>query len=148
MKEQLQTALNSIIETYTKYFPQGYVRGTVSVLGSAPLYVGLIADKNDCPNEIRDNDRAFGIFHITIEDGQLVLERSFHRLTVKPKVQHNALGFESVSFRKIKAKTPQELAKKFAKYMDKFMTMAKEQMLLNNIYRVEEINPKYLEVLR
>jgi hypothetical protein len=122
----IQEALINLSTDYLILFPNGYSTTSYrEMFKSGTLRVGLISNQNDCSSNIRDNDTGYGVFSINYSDGEFTL------------------GFETVPFRKIKAKSVEELQVKFKKYLEKFYTMVGPQLSAQNIYQQSSIKEEY-----
>lgn len=138
MKDQLTAVFKSI-------FPNGYINVSNGVLGGDSLYitVGLIANREDCSNGIRENDPMISNFVLT----GTVLESGLRgaSLSVKPEVgSYLAMGRVKFNFRKIKGKDEADMLNKWALFLSKARQEVINQRNANNIYGQEKIKPEYL----
>jgi|ETNvirnome_2_300_1030623.scaffolds.fasta_scaffold02978_1 sarcosine oxidase delta subunit len=139
-------AIELLKEEYLKQAPNGFFETRRACLGDdVHISIGLIKEQRDCSNNIRENDSGYGVFTIRENDEGLQLERYYHRLSCKPESKYYAMSHKKVSYRIIKSKSPQDLAKKFSKYLTRFFDMVKEEVANDNLYRNEDIKNVYLE---
>lgn len=142
---EVEKALQALKVSYLGLVPNGYSRTYFNLsFGIGSLAIGLIAEERDCPSRIRENDKGHGKFGVRFENDEYVIVKHFHMLTVNPKIKHHALGYEKVSFRKIKAKDIESLVAKFEKYISRFLEMARKEIAENNIYNQKDVKEIYL----
>lgn len=138
---------DQLIAAFKTVFPNGYINVSNGVLGGESLYVtiGLIANRDDCSNRIRENDPMLSNFVVTgtvIESG---LRGS--SLSTKPQAgSYLAMGRVRFAFRKIKGKDEADMIAKWLK----FLNAAKHDVIVernaNNIYNQENIKSEYLQL--
>lgn len=148
MKDELQNALDKMSEIYLKHIPNGYsnmrVRQIIGVFGS--VSVGMIRELDDCPNRIRDNDKAKGHYMLYLHNGEYSIEKNSHSISEIPRLQYCAMHLEKVPFRKIVDKDLNKLLTKWEKHIVKFKEQLKRVIAENKIYHQNEVKDIYLKL--
>lgn len=138
---------------FLKQFPNGYINISKLALGGGiNIRCGLIGDKNDVANQIRENDpMSISIFihdnfvfnDEEVELGELVLEFKSSRIDVRTDEQYFYCKSHKIPARKIKA-NPEKALSRLDTYFGRCKAIVTEQASQNNIIKQENIDPKYL----
>jgi len=137
---------------FLKHFPNGYFQASVakSFGTSISIYCGMIAEKKDCPSNIRQNDPMWHFIKIwddstgDFTDKVLRMEALNSRLSINPEPGTNfAMGHVNTKFRKSKG----DLAKALKTLTTFFGRLAK-LVIENkeNIYNGNQLDPKYMKI--
>jgi hypothetical protein len=148
MKDELQNALDKMSEIYLKHIPNGYsnmqVRQFIGVFGS--VSVGMIKELDDCPNRIRDNDKAKGHYTLYLRNGEYSIEKNSHTISEVARLKYCAMHLEKVPFRKIVDKDLNKLLAKWEKHISKFKDQLKGIIAENKIYQQNNVKEIYLKL--
>lgn len=143
----LKKSAEVLAKHYTKRVPNGFTNVRKASLGHTQfISVGLIGDLADCSHAIRDNDIGIGSFTLgmnTKGDYELTKGLRGHTLSCIPEIKYHAMSLRSVPFRKIKAKTLNDLIKKFDKYLMRYLDFTLERVEANDIYCQSNYDTKY-----
>jgi hypothetical protein len=129
-------------------FPNGHVRAKYSNMLSTDhitVSFGLIGDIEDVSSKIRHNDPLHHSFMITVRgDDKYEARNSIAGLMVKPS-EGSYLAMDSVKtpFRKTTG-DEKRIIKAFERFADRTVKIVKDNV--ENIYNVEKIPTKYLEL--
>jgi hypothetical protein len=143
-----ETLASDIEVVLRKNFPNGYIRAFYSNNISPVVFVsfGLIEDINDVANKIRHNDPLIHSFcvHINGEDSYEA-SSSMSGLSVNPEAgSYMAMGNIKTPFRKTTGDS-KKIVKAFTRFASRVAKIVEDNKA--DIYGVERIDPKYLEVI-
>ena len=148
MKDELQNALDKMSEIYLKHIPNGYsnmqVRQIIDMSGS--VSVGMIKELDDCPNRIRDNDKAKGHYMLYLKNGEYSIEKNYHSISEVARLEYWTMHLEKVPFRKIADKDLTKFLTKWEKHIVKFKAQLKSVIAENKIYHQNEVKDIYLKL--
>ena len=130
----------SIKESFLNQFPKGFIsviEGSGFYKDTITIYLGLIADRNDCPNKIRDNDPMMhSLLFFKENDGTYSSSDISGALKVNPKEPRFAMDHVKTKYRKLNGDAP-----KISKGMDNWFRKLKSIVDENkaNIYGADKI---------
>ena len=137
-----QEIINNIESSFKKHFPNGYIniynRDQEKV--DIQFYIGLIGNKNDINNGIRENDPMHHLFVIRQKEDKLIADMLFGGLSCKPTNPLYAMDNVKTKFRKTTGDS-NKICTTYDKWFKKLKELVIEQG--SNIYKAE-VYQKYI----
>lgn len=149
LKLKLQIAVDEMNKIYLKHLPNGYSNMKVTQIVGSPfgsISIGMIKELDDCPNRIRDNDKAKGHYMLHFYGDTYQLEKNYHSISENPRQQYYAMHLEKIPFRKITDKDLSKFLAKFEKHIIKFKEQLKDAIDNNRLYEQKTVKEIYLKL--
>ena len=138
--------LERLIESFHKFFPNGFCTISTGCLGGLTIRIGLIKLSDDCSSRIRENDPMFSAFGISLRsDPRIAIMRwNGSAIAIKSTNPRYAMEFKKVQFREIMANNEDQAVYLWERYLARLKTEAQKIINEGRLYGQEEIKSEYL----